>query len=596
MALWTPADYTGSDRYAWLRLKNTGAATASALTLEGGKVRTVACKWGLNDFTAPEPSENWHTVPLGLLNGHQALDFTNGDHHLNGPEITSAYTGTVTLIALGLREEDAGGNRGVIGSKNNYFGLTTEVYEGGSPRGKQRFRGGFNGSEYWNFTPDDPIVGVITFDNAGNETISGDGHPPTVWNTNAHSIGGGGDCWQIGRWANGETHLGKWGEGFIFHGIPSSADIDRFVGYLIWDWYAAGTRLPTLHEYKLAAPTTGGAPVTSDGTRAATTDAPSTVALGQAYRTGARSGTTELPTATRTGAARGTGTGAQTTAAPAITQAGSIGRATGTASRTTDAATATRTGTQRASGARSGTSTAPTMAAVGVGRATGTQTGTTAPAAMVALGQAAQGVPVGLRTAETAPAAMVATGAASVVGSSVQTAPAPAMDASGVAWADGYKNSLTNTPTADRTGASRADGTRATVTAEPTLEAQGYTVTTPAMGTRTGTTAQPTMDAHGEVTATGNVVRITDAPSYVARGNAAASGAVERETAAPSHTATAVTFVVGLSSQLTVRPERDARGLAYANGNSSQITAAPAMVARARSNKITGSAALMLGV
>lgn len=249
MALWTPADYAGTDKYAWVRAKNTGAATASSMTTSGSEVTQINDKWGSNHFNTTNVGR---TGPdLGTLNGHTALSWT-GNQGLSGPTIASAYTGPVTLIAVAFRDEPAGGNRGLIGALNNYFGLTTRIEMGG-----QVFSGGFNGSEYWNLQPD-VRVGVIIFDNTTDAYVQGDGQTANTWTTNPHTIGGSGDCWELGRWAGGEEHLGTLGEAIIIHGKPSQDDIDRFVGYLVWDWYGDGTRLPIGHPYKSAAPTTGG--------------------------------------------------------------------------------------------------------------------------------------------------------------------------------------------------------------------------------------------------------------------------------------------------------------------------------------------------
>lgn len=311
--------------------------------------------------------------------------------------------------------------------------------------------------------------------------------------------------------------------------------------------------------------------------------------------TGTAAQTTAPASLTAAGQAKATGTEAQTTAAASLAAAG-VGRATGARSASTQGAALAALGGSKATGQAAATTSPATAAAQGIGRATGTHSETTTAPAMVAAGSAALGTLVGTRTATTDAPGMVAAGTTRAVGTATQAAPAPAMAAAGVSRADGYKNSLTNAPALAATGAARADGTTARTTAPAALDAAGYTITAPAQGQAAQTTTAPTLAATGQAAATSNVVMFTAAPALSATGSAQATGASEQTTTEPARVATAVIFGIGNAAQITNAATNSAVGATKANGNSAQVTSAATMTARGRSTKVTGVAALMLGV
>lgn len=245
--LWTPAHYTGAGRFAWARLKDSGAASASAITLNvSSKVIALTDKWGLHNFSVAGAGPD-----LGTLNGSRALSYPGAaGTFLNSTAVGSAYTGPVTLFAVGTRTMDFGGNRGLVGTTDNFFGLTTTTV--GSA---YRFNAGWNGNEHTNTPKDFPVIGFTQF-KAGTMMISGDGETPFSGVANVHSIGATAQ-WSLGAWSGGEEHSGLLGEAIILHAELPERDRQLFIGYLAWDWYGSGVRLADNHPYKNRPPLIG---------------------------------------------------------------------------------------------------------------------------------------------------------------------------------------------------------------------------------------------------------------------------------------------------------------------------------------------------
>ena len=353
MALWTPANLSGSKLHRWI--KGTSFTTSGG-TITGGTTSDSSAS------TITKISTNWPSYNSSGLNGHPTIT-SGGDNLMSIPVDIDYDCSVVTVIkpsALGSHHnvyELSGDKCPMLWIDNsNRFSMNGagSVIEPSSPTA--------NGSTW-------RVISTINRSSGtrSEERIDGTGKGTAGESVGALNVGTGLTLKLLGR-SSGNGLQGDVAEIVVTYGALTTDDEARIEGYLAWR-YGLQSQLDSGHAYKSAAPTDG----SSDGTGAA--DGVSTVAgTGATHFAGTGSAAGSAITS-GVGSAASRGTGATIGTAVAAGVSASWVAAQGSASGV-GAASATGASSAAGVGAASGASIASGIGdAVSAGVATGSAHG-----------------------------------------------------------------------------------------------------------------------------------------------------------------------------------------------------------------------------
>lgn len=360
MALWTPANLSGSKLHRWIKGESF---SHSGSTITGGTTSDSSAS------TITKVSTNWPTYNSSGLNGYSTI--TSGGSNLMSIPVDIDYDCSVFVV---VKPNALSGYHNVyelsgdkcpmlwIDSSNRYsFNGAGRVIEPSTP------------------TADGSTWRVVSTINRASgtrseERIDGTSKGTAGESVDSLNVGTGLTLKLLGR-SDGNGLQGDVAEIVITYGALTSDDEARIEGYLAWKYGLQGN-LDSGHTYKSAAPTDGSSDSTGTGTGS-----------------GAASG---IGAALFAGTGSGSGTGA-TGAVAGATHAGT-GAATGVGALSmTGAAHWAATGSTVGAGAAAGVGDSATVGSA-LGAATGSSTSSMAGAALwAAVGAAAgAGVVVGI--------------------------------------------------------------------------------------------------------------------------------------------------------------------------------------------------------